>query len=178
MQWGTLDARTSILIDARCGEEVNHDRELRERLLRQHLLLTTQAGDARVEAKDSPTPPSDGEHRVLFADGVLSEIEHYVAGHKHGSCEYWYRTGQKKAEGQFADGEFTGEWIWWRENGELLQKGAFVEGAQHGFWQGWHDSGALMDEGDWVHGKRSGTWRHYAEDGSLRKTDTHPDRTP
>ena len=47
---------------------------------------------------------------------------------------------QKKAEGQFADGQFTGDWVWWRENGELLQKGAFVNGQQHGYWQRWHDT--------------------------------------
>jgi antitoxin component YwqK of YwqJK toxin-antitoxin module len=130
-----------------------------------------------VMAKTVSSPPMDGEYRVLFADGVLSGIEHYEGGLKVGACEYWYRNGQKKAEGTFAAGVFSGEWIWWRDNGELLQKGSFSSGEQHGFWQRWHDTGALMDEGDWVHGKRSGTWKHYDKQGVLRRTDEHPIRT-
>ena len=126
---------------------------------------------------ESQEPPRNGEHRVLFADGTLSGLEHYLDGEKSGACEYYYKNGQKKLEGQFAKGTFTGDWIWWRENGELLQQGPFVDGEQHGHWRRWHGNGVLMDEGEWVHGKRSGEWKHYAKVGSLRKTEKHPDRS-
>ena len=68
------------------------------------------------------SPPTDGEHRIHFANGSLSGVEHYSGGQESGACEYWYKNGQKKAEGQFEARKFTGMWTWWRENGELLQK--------------------------------------------------------
>jgi hypothetical protein len=131
-------------------------------------------GDPRYGSIMHGEPPRDGEHRIEFSDGSLSGIEHYSGGVKDGTCEYWYRNGQKKAEGRFTDGELAGHWIWWRENGERLQEGDFADGVQHGFWRRWHDTGALMDEGQWVAGKRSGEWRYYDKQGGLRKVDQHP----
>jgi antitoxin component YwqK of YwqJK toxin-antitoxin module len=135
-----------------------------------------------------PEPGPDGRNRLddqgrrtgtweeTFADGTLSGIVEYLDGEKHGTCTYWYRSGQLKATGAMERGRFTGHWEWWRENGQPLQRGEFVDGEQHGLWQRHHDNGRLWDEGHWDHGTRSGPWRYYDTEGELVRKTNHRGR--
>jgi antitoxin component YwqK of YwqJK toxin-antitoxin module len=40
------------------------------------------------------------------------------SGKRHCTWKFYYRNGQTKAVGKYADGELDGFWEWWRENGQ------------------------------------------------------------
>lgn len=54
-----------------------------------------------------------------------------------GIARYWHENGQKRSEGQYREGQRTGEWREWDKTGRLIAGGAYVDGKKHGTWQAW-----------------------------------------
>jgi antitoxin component YwqK of YwqJK toxin-antitoxin module len=67
---------------------------------------------------------------------------------------YFFKTGQKKAEGASIDGVMQGTWHFWRESGEFWQEGNFRDGQKHGPWRRFARDGTLESDEVYVDGKR------------------------
>lgn len=129
-------------------------------------------------------PPSGGERycRKLLPDGRVV---------RHGWYTAWYRNGGKAVEGEYRDGERTGQWLrfWedgrrfedlsyrggklegpylsWHRSGKPSAAGQYREHWQAGRWAFWHDTGAKAAEGDYAAGFQEGRWTYWRPDGTL-----------
>ena len=56
---------------------------------------------------------------------------------------YYFKNGNKKAEGRFVRETMEGEWIFYRETGQLWQVGNFKEGQKSGPWIRYDKNDAL-----------------------------------
>lgn len=127
----------------------------------------------------------DGEWQV-FADQTGNDHQrasaeagesagHIVIGRgvmKHGRGEWtsYYPTGEKLAEGHYADNQPDGHWKLFHKSGNLAAEGAFDGGTRVGRWKFFYDTPAqtLMATGRFAgDGQVDGLWRHYDQDGKL-----------
>ncbi len=60
--------------------------------------------------KKTSLQTADGPTKELFADGTVSGEGKMKSGKRHGKWKFYYRNGQTKAVGKYADGELDGYW--------------------------------------------------------------------
>lgn len=69
----------------------------------------------------------------------MQEKTHYKNGQiirelNENRMTYYYKSGAKKAEGDFFNGKMQGEWSFYNENGVLLQIGHLKDDIKDGSW--------------------------------------------
>ncbi|TWT74572.1 MORN repeat variant [Posidoniimonas polymericola] len=89
----------------------------------------------------------------------------------NGIYREYYRDGQQFVDGQFVDGQPTGEWTYWRPNGELAKKVTFQDGLPDGQVEVHRADGTLEARRSFKLGKRDGTWETYADNGETLITE-------
>jgi antitoxin component YwqK of YwqJK toxin-antitoxin module len=72
---------------------------------------------------------------------------------RDGKYESWYKTGQKREQGEFVNGKKQGRWISWYENGQKEEEGEYVSGKKHGKWTEWDEDGVKEGERDYFYGR-------------------------
>lgn len=97
---------------------------------------------------------------------LQDQNDNYV---KVGLWTFWHDNGQKSEEGEYKDGERSGDWMYWRENGKKLKEGKFTNGKETGVWTYWYENGRKDFEGENRHGKRFGVWTFWHENGRKRE---------
>ncbi|NVL90784.1 MAG: hypothetical protein HWN69_07315 [Desulfobacterales bacterium] len=105
-----------------------------------------------------------------YAEGCLFE------GKRHGKWVFWYKSGQKQVEGEYLKGNKIGLWIKWNENGAKITDGEFLHDKMHGKWTDWHLNGQKALESYWFYGKRDGKWMHRNTNGDLEKVENYDHR--
>ena len=98
---------------------------------------------------------------------VRSEAQSPGNAVRHGALVTWHPNGQKSFEGQFVNGEPSGEFKWWYANGQPQIRGMYDNGASVGEWVWWHPNGMKMIQGSYESGKQVGQWSKWETDGSL-----------
>lgn len=85
---------------------------------------------------------------LLSVEGVtaMSEVSQLPVD---GRFVGWYANGQKRVEGQFANGKAQGVWRAWHNNGELARQGEFRQGQPAGEWRAWSRNGRLVGQTDY-----------------------------
>ena len=66
-------------------------------------------------------------------------------------------------QGQFVDGQATGEWTYYGSGGSIREQGLRVNGPRHGEWTYYYPDGKVFSEGPYVNGHRHGEWTFYPE---------------
>ncbi len=56
-----------------------------------------------------------------YKSGMKRKEVHFVNGEKEGQYRYWYKNGNKREEGEFKDGNKDDVWRYWDKNGELVR---------------------------------------------------------
>jgi hypothetical protein len=107
----------------------------------------------------------------------------------------YYKTGEKKCEGSFADqkgikpiGKWTrwyedgtislssvygddslptGLWTTYWQNGLKQSEGRYQSGKKSGKWMHWHDNGQVSQQGNYTDGLKNGFWQYWEQDGSF-----------
>jgi antitoxin component YwqK of YwqJK toxin-antitoxin module len=106
-----------------------------------------------------------------WSSTVKSEAPGPADAVRHGAYIAWHPNGQKSLEGQFENGEPTGEFRWWYANGQPQTKGFYDQGQSIGEWVWWHPNGMKMIEGNYDLGKQVGQWSQWDTSGSLTMRD-------
>ncbi|HEU0031344.1 MAG TPA: hypothetical protein VFQ53_11975 [Kofleriaceae bacterium] len=111
----------------------------------------------------------EGEWRRMIGDVVVGR------GTLHRGAGAWtsyYRTGQKLAEGRYANNDPTGEWTFYHPSGNVAARGSLRRGERHGLWTFYQDTAqpTPIARGRFVNGSLAGTWRHFDTDGKLLAT--------
>ena len=137
---------------------------------------------------DKPREEEDGTK----VDGVLTLVENYRAGKRHGPWQDYDPTeGTPRVRGQYEDGVAVGDWeVRWRD-GVVLDQYSYLEGQLHGpqrtftpegtplelvTWDRgvktgpastFYGDGRVQAEGAYLEGLRHGPWRYYTPSGEL-----------
>ena len=96
-----------------------------------------------------------------------------------GKFEYFYRHGQKMAEGVYRNGDMRGEkgnhgilldgmegeWFVWHENGQKKSEGTFKDGKADGLVIFWYENGQKKSEGTFKDGNADGLVILWQENG-------------
>ncbi len=86
---------------------------------------------------------------------------------KHGTWTEWYRSGNKKAEGQYDHNVAAGKFIWWYENGQKQAEVEYQAGVYSGTFTTWHPNGLKESQAEYRNGELVDKWMHWNADGKL-----------
>ena len=98
-----------------------------------------------------------GPHQEYFKNGTVSCEGNFKDGERTGEWKYYLANGQLKAIGNYINGKMTGEWKWYRENGKLMQTGSLDNDIKTGVWTRYREDGNLMDKTEFIAGKKGKT---------------------
>ena len=80
---------------------------------------------------------------------------------------YTFENGQKKAEGNLAQGIEQGPWQFWDRDGNLIQEVTYLDGDFHGAYKGYYLSGKLNEEGNFNMSHKHGPFKTYYKNGNI-----------
>lgn len=112
----------------------------------------------------------DIDSAKVFRNGFLIGQGRLTAdGLKDGPWEeYYYPNGELKAEGSYALGFRTGEWIYYFVSGKIEQRGIYNnKGRPNGLWKWYYETGELLREETFRGGKENGWLIEYSDTGSV-----------
>ena len=109
----------------------------------------------------------NGIYKQYFKDGSVSCEGEFKDGERTGEWKYYLANSRLKAIGNYKDGKMSGEWKWYRTNGELMQTGSFDNEIKCGLWTRYREDGCLMDETEFINGKK-GKVKKYQAKGKQR----------
>jgi antitoxin component YwqK of YwqJK toxin-antitoxin module len=77
-----------------------------------------------------------------------------VSALEDATLTFFYKNGQKKAEGPFVDGMMEGTWRFYRYDGALWQTGNFKNEQKHGRWTRYDREGVVEYDEEFFEGKK------------------------
>lgn len=107
-----------------------------------------------------------------WPDGSPKVVKHYVTeidAKKLVKEISYYKTGIKRLEGEFNNGQRNGRWKYWYKDGTLWSEGFFTEGKRSGVGTTYHENGKKYIQGSYENGERVGKWSFWDENGKLSK---------
>ncbi len=140
----------------------------------------------------------DGLQIVYGNDGTKS-MTLYAEKLKDGTFLNYYKTGEKREEGQYLRGRKVGEWKTYFTSGKLRSERTFIEDRKHGLEVSYHKSGqadltteydhgvktgrqtihsttgVLLSERYYKEGKLHGVYTKYNKDGTIKSSFTYRD---
>jgi antitoxin component YwqK of YwqJK toxin-antitoxin module len=83
-------------------------------------------------------PYETGETQYRYARYLSADGSRWI---RHGLFRAYWRNGNLKSEGHYADGSETGPWTDYHENGQMAASGEYVAGKEQGTWRFWDADG-------------------------------------
>jgi hypothetical protein len=119
-----------------------------------------------AELKGAPPP-----------DGTEIWCEKEVGGIpvKDGAFVVYNLSGARMIEGNYHDGQQSGEWTMWHANGQRSSVDHYTDGVQNGMHTSWYSNGSKAIEGEYRDGKREGVWHRWDPNGFKEWTDVYKD---
>ena len=134
---------------------------------------------------------NDSIRKGLFVDGKregFHKIKYNYSSEKQYDSVYKWNiakseyTVENRAEGEFIDNKYIGEWTFYHYYGKVYAKGNFIESkgeklgisgipidGRDGVWRFWYENGQLEQQGNYVNDKEDGLWRFWYENGQLKR---------
>lgn len=104
-----------------------------------------------------------------FQDGTIKSKSSYVDGRKDGEEKIWYNNGQVSQIRLYEQGIKIGRHFGWWENGTAKFEFDFNEkGEYHGSFKEWYKNGQLLRDFNCVNGKEVGRQRMWTITGKIR----------
>lgn len=86
-----------------------------------------------------------------------------------GTWKTWWRSGRKRAEYQYLNGEYDGtQWCWF-PNGQPADVVSFKNGKFHGERRQWYESGQPCSKAFFIQGKVDGEATHWHKNGKISR---------
>ena len=111
--------------------------------------------------------PFSGTAVFYYETGQKSEQLDYANGLMEGKVEWWYEDGKKAGEGIKKQGKWDGEYKEWYDNGQVKVQATYKEGNFEGkvvFF--YSDTAKPMKVANYVNGKKEGTATGFYETGN------------
>lgn len=94
-----------------------------------------------------------------YPSGEVRAEGEYVDGYKVGKWVYYYKSGIVEETGSYSkSGLPTGDWKWYYENKQLLREETFRNGKENGWMIEYNDTGMVIAKGEYVDGREEGEW--------------------
>ena len=126
------------------------------------------SGNTIKYVRDKEDYAREGLYQVFGADGKLLEEANYKDDQLHGERKLFYANGQVEAVEQFANGEYTGNFLGYYENGKLKIAGNYVDNAMSGEWKRYYENGQTMEVVLFENNEENGPFVEYHENGKLK----------
>ena len=111
----------------------------------------------------------EGFHRIKYN---YSSKKGYYSEYKWDRTKRVY-TVRNRAEGEFIDNKYNGEWTFYHYYGKvhakLKQEGNYVNGKEEGLLRRWQENGQLESEVNFINNKIDGILRLWHENGQLEE---------
>jgi antitoxin component YwqK of YwqJK toxin-antitoxin module len=131
---------------------------------------------------EDPIPATKVEERTIidYYDPETKEkpkTERLVARYSDdslvnaGAYREFYEDGQVFVEGQYSEGNATGEWTYYHPNGEVAKKVNFVAGQPDGVVELFRADGTKEAIREFADGRRAGTWKTFGDSGEQQLTE-------
>lgn len=103
-----------------------------------------------------------------YPDGSLKSEGNYNNGQPSGNWKFYYNTPHLlKKEGNISNGQFSGYWKFYHPNGRLRAEGNFENGFQNGHWKFYYPNGIMESEGNFDFNRKTRDWKYYYDNGRL-----------
>lgn len=122
----------------------------------------------------------NGGHQVVNGEGAIKDTFYsgnpklqttYKNGLKNGVYIEWNANGSKKLEGEYLDGEMSGNWVYYFLNSRgVHQRVSYLEGQKHGPFEDFMPNDTLAIKGNYKHGLKDGRWLYNFENGQTDMT--------
>lgn len=94
-----------------------------------------------------------------YPTGELKAEGEYKDGYRFNEWIYYFISGKMEQKGQYGEKEKPdGKWTWFYENTQLLREETFRNGKEHGWLIEYNDTGKVITRGEFVDGKEEGDW--------------------
>jgi len=97
---------------------------------------------------------------VLNATGMLDSL-----GRRTGPWEEFWKAGEIRAKGNYAEGLREGNWLFYARDGGLEQEGGFRRGRWHGPWKWYYENGEIHRSERYRNGREDGAFIERSENG-------------
>lgn len=111
--------------------------------------------------------PYTGEVVSWYSNGVVSAVEQFEHGRRHGAFRQWFNTGELAFESFYQSGHREGYTRSWWFNGNLRSETHYVNGVADGEARSWYRSGMPFKRFNYVEGQPSGLQQAWRENGKL-----------
>lgn len=140
----------------------------------------TYTGDGWADAKffhDNGTVMGEGQYKNQVKEGlwkfyddqtVLSAIENYSNGKRHGTSTVYLLNGQPAAVVDYVDGLKTGPFKEYFSDGKVMIEGTYLDDNFDGAYKQYYGDGQLLLEGQYKGAVKHGLWVHYNGDGRIK----------
>ena len=99
---------------------------------------------------------------------ILSSVEAYKDGKRHGLSKVYFLNGQVAAEIPYIDGLKTGDFTEYFSDGKVRMEGTYQDNTYTGEYIQYFPNGQPMIKGQYRAAVKDGQWIYYAEDGSIK----------
>ena len=119
------------------------------------------AEDTASEDSDGKCPAGTSLHRTK-----TERYCYHPNYNKEGRWEFWYESGQKKAETQMKAGKRHGKRAAWFETGQKKEECPYKDDSEEGRCSVWYKDGKKAEEIDYKAGKKHGVAAYWDEKGN------------
>jgi uncharacterized protein len=113
----------------------------------------------------------NGPWKDFYPDGSLKAEGNYDNGNQTGEWKYYHSNGKIEQTGKFTkQGKLTGTWKWYFDNGQLLKEETYRNGLRDGLSTEYDETGKIIGEGEFVNGNEDGPWFELIGDCFIRGT--------
>ena len=107
------------------------------------------------------------------SNGNLVSQEHYKAGIMDGESRVFYPEGALSELHYFRQGLRDGPWEQYYTDGKIKLRGTYQAGDKQGSFKTFYTSGLPMIVGQYISGHQTGTWIYYDEKGTVSKKEIY-----
>lgn len=120
----------------------------------------------------NPDGLRQGLWKEYYPDGTLKSQGNYVNGNKTGDWEFFYPKGELEQKGSYNDqGKPVGKWVWFYSSGKILREENYRNGLKDGLMTEYSPEGIVIAQGDYIDSFEDGFWTFengfYREEGEL-----------
>ena len=108
-----------------------------------------------------------GTYEWFYKSGEIRVRTEYDEDEKYGTDEEFYESGGIRTRAEYVEGKIYGPCEWFYKSGEIMSRTEYVEGEKHGTYEVFYRSGGIMSRTEYDGDERHGPRKVYNPKGDL-----------
>ncbi len=105
-----------------------------------------------------------GKWEFFYKTGELKAEGNYDKNRRIGHWKFYYKDGKVEQEGDYKKGRISGEWKWYYHNGNVWRIEHYLNGKEEGDFVEYNLNGQIVSKGKYFDGKKEGEWEYITGD--------------